>query len=230
MARDAAVQRAEKAESDLAIERNNLRKARRDLEIANTARDTAVQRAEKVESDLRKAYKNLKTANAARDAAVQRAEKSAKERDRAYSERDRARQRARISEEEKKKLEKLVRFVPRATITNVRIVEKQKDIDIFVTFGIENRRGMEGSVNGSFYFQSGKSLVDKNGPISISKEFTPDSVKDTLTVKLPMSHAKLNLAQPSDLIFKFRIYDKSTNDFLDQKPYSKTFRFDPHKN
>ena len=250
-ARDKAIQRAKNAESDLET-------ANRNLEIAKSARDKAIQRAKNAESDLETANRNLETTKSARDKAIQRAETAESDLRTAKSARDKAiqraknaesdlrtanrnleaaklarntaTQRAKNAEQEKKHLEKLVSLVPQATIKNVRITEKRKDIDILVTFEIKNRKDIEGSVKASFYFANGRALRNKDGPISRSKKFTPKKVTETLTEKLSISYTELNIAQRSDLKFTFRIYDKPTRSYLDREPYSKAFRFDPHKN
>lgn len=129
-----------------------------------------------------------------------------------------------------RELEKLIEKLPQATIRDVKIDEKKKNIDITVKFDIKNRKGIEGSVKGYFYFQDGPALLDKNGvPISISKDFTPKGVAETQTVKLSTSHAELNIKQPYDLKFTFSIYDEPTDSFLEDKPYSVLFSFDPFK-
>ena len=128
-------------------------------------------------------------------------------------------------------LEKLVEKAPRATISDVKIADKKKNIDITVTFYIKNRKGIEVSVKGYFYFKDGQALLGKNGdPISISKDFTPKDVEETPTVAISMSYDKLNVKQPYDLKFIFRIYDKPTNSFVETEPYSVLFSFNPFKN
>ena len=213
-----------KAESNLTAARqslktaeSNLAAARQSLKTAETAKATAETARKTAESNLTAARQSLKTAETARR--------------KAETDRDNALKLAQIAEEKRKNLEKLVSLVPQAEIKDVRIQEKGKNINISVTFSIKNRKDIESSVKVFFFFKkNGRALRDKNGPISISEKFTPKRIKDTQTVKLSISHAKLNLAQPSDLIFQFRIYDKPTNSFLDTVPYAKEFRFDPHKN
>lgn len=127
-------------------------------------------------------------------------------------------------------LEKLVEKLPRAIIDDVQLERKKKSMNITAKFHIYNRKGIEGSVEVSFYLQEDLALKDKNGyKIIIRKKFTPKDVEDTLIVKLSMSDAELNVKQPRDLKFILRIYDKPTNTFLEEKPYSRSFHFDPFK-
>ena len=199
--------------------------------IAEAERRTALQRAEAAEGAKKIAEAERRTA-LQRAGTAENARKIA-ENAKAKAETDRynALKLAEDAEQERKNLEKLVSLVPQAEIKDVRIQEKGRNINISVTFSIKNRKDIEGSVKVFFFFKkNGRALRDKDGPISISEKFMPKRVPETLTVKLSISHAKLNLAQPSDLIFKFRIYDKPTDSFLDMAPYVKEFYFDPHKN
>lgn len=130
-------------------------------------------------------------------------------------------------------LEKLVEKVPQATIEKVKIDQKNNNMDIHVTFSIENRKDIECFVIGSLYQRRTKiekfqKLENKNGdPISISERFTPKRVTETQTVKLSISYAELNVTQRRELRFTFDIYDRPTGDFLNAERYSELYLFDP---
>ena len=179
-----------------------------DIQALRTARDRAEQRAQTAEKELERVKEELERV---KEELVQGTPGSVQKR---------------IAE-----LEKLAEKLPQATIRDVKIDDKKKNIDITIKFDIKNRKGIEDSVKGYFHFQDGPALLDKNGdPISISKDFTPKHVAETQTIKISMPYAKLNIKQPYNLKFIFRIYDKPTHSFLDEKPYSVLFRFDPFKN
>ena len=198
---------------------------------AETERDTAQRLAKIAEDAKMRAETTKKRFETERDTARRLAKIAEDAKVRFETERDTARRLAKIAENRAAAAEAKVSLVPQATITNVRIAEKKKDIDILVTFSIKNRKNSKGLVIASFYFANGQPLRNRNGPISISEEFTPKQVNEKeRTVKLSMSYAELNIAQPSKLQFRFRIYDKSTEKFLDGKPYLKPFSFNPHKN
>lgn len=168
--------------------------------------------------------------------ARQRAETAEKEREKVEAELDRFKKEFKEGAPERtqkyiEQLEKQNEKVPEAIVQDVKIAmnKKRKRMDITVKFDIKNRKDIKGLVKGSVYFvENERALLDKNGrEISISEEFTPKLVKDTLTVEYSMPYDKLNVKQPYDLKFIFRIYDKPTESYLEKKPYSKEFSFDP---
>ena len=170
--------------------------------------------------------------------ARQRAETAEKEREKVEAELDRFKKEFKEGAPEKtqkyiEELEKQNEKVPEAIIQDVKItmIKKRKRMNITVKFDIKNRKDIKGLVKGSVYFvENERALLDKNGrEISISEEFTPKLVKDTLTVEYSMPYDKLNVKQPYDLQFIFRIYDKPTESYLEKKPYPKEFSFDPFK-
>ena len=132
-----------------------------------------------------------------------------------------------------KKLEKLVEKLPQATIKEVRLDRKKKDMDVYVRFNIKNRKNIECFVNGYFFQRRKKGekfekLIDENEkPISISEKFTAEHVTESRTVKFSISYAELHVTQPRELSIVFYIYDEATDSYLNTKPYSKLFRFDP---
>ena len=229
--RDRALRRAKTAEDAIASVKTERDRALRRAKTAEdaiaraeTARDKALKRAKTAEDAIARAetarYRALKRAKTAEDAIAS-----------VESARDRALRRAENAEEELENLRELVDRAPQATIKNVSVNPKKKSMDISVTFSIKNRKDIEGSVYVYFYFQDGEKLPDKKGnPISIREKFTPKSVTETLTVKLPMSYDKLNLRQPDKLMFSVRIYDKPTNSFLNKERYLVSFSYDSRKN
>ena len=231
---EVAKEKAGAAKEKAETERDTARRLTKIAEVAKERAEAAKKRAEaakeKAETERDTARRLTKIAEVAKERAEAAKKRAEAAKEKAETERDTARRLTKIAEDRAAAAEEKVSLVPQATITNVRIAEKKKDIDIFVAFNIKNRKSSKGLVKASFYFTNGRPLRNKNGTISISEEFTPKLVSENLTVKLSMSYAELNIAQPSNLQFRFRIYDKSTEKFLDRKPYSKPFRYDPHKN
>ena len=205
-----AKMRAETTKKRVETERDT---ARRLTKIAEDAKDRAETAKKKAETERDTARRLTKIAEDAKD--------------RAETERDTARRLTKIAEDRVEAAEEKVSLVPEATIHDVRIDEKKSDIDIYVKFNIKNRKGIKCSIYGYLYLENGQRLLDKNGnPISLRKEFTPKKVtEENLNAKLSIKHVKLNLGQPDDIVFIFRIYDKPTNSFLDRHPYKKPFYY-----
>ena len=232
-ARDRALKRAEAAETAKAEAKSELTSTRQSLNRrvktaeeakvrAETARDRALRRTETAE----KAIAEVKSA---RDRALRHAETAEEAKVRAETTRDTALRRAKVAEEEWENLQKLVSLVPQATIEKVSVNPKKKSMDISVKFNIKNRKDIEGRVYVYFYFQDEEKLQDEKGnQIVIWKKFTPKSVTETLTVKLPMHYDKLNLGQPDKLMFSVRIHDKPTDRYLNKR-HLVSFSYDSSK-
>ena len=196
------------------------KKTEEERDQAEEERDTANRLKRLAEAAKKRAEGERDTAN--RLKGIAEAAKRLAER-----ERDTANQRADKAEARADAAEKIVSLVPQAKINVVRINKKKTNIDIDVEFSIKNRKGIKCSVIGDFYLKNGRKLLDKNRKqIRISEEFTPKKVRvEKMNVNFSIRYARLNLGQPEHLEIEFRIYDGTTESYLESQPYSKAFHY-----
>ena len=136
-------------------------------------------------------------------------------------------------------LEKKIALVPQAEIESVHFKRTQKwrkkGIEISGKFQVSNRKGHKVWATAYFYFADGRPLRDNNereehkGQVAARQDFKPEYVKlkKAESFKLFMPYDELHVEQADDLRFEVRIYDETTDSYLEITPYSQRFRHDP---
>ena len=205
-------------------------------EAENQAKDQAEQARNRADT-LEKKNNQLKN----RVANAEEAENQAKD------QAEQARNRADTLEKKNSQLKKLnedledkIALVPRADIETVhyKIIRtlRKKGIEISGRFRVSNRKGHKVWATAYFYRADGRQLEDWNkkkahkGYVAARQDFKPEYVKPTKaeSFKLFMPFNELEVGKNrDDLKFEVRIYDETTEQFLEKAPYSEQFLYNP---
>ena len=136
-------------------------------------------------------------------------------------------------------LKKKIALVPQAEIISVNHRHGKKGftqgLRINGTFRVSNRKGHKVKVIALFYFLADRKEVrspDKDhaheGQVAALQEFMPKSTSITNEqFELFIPYNELHVSQTHDLKYEVRIYDETTESFLEVKPHSKPFRYNP---
>ena len=142
-------------------------------------------------------------------------------------------------ESEIEKLRKLVALVPQAEVHLERVIPDKKfgrgeGIKIVGNFSVSNRKGHKLLIMALFYedgmpLRSRNRLYQHKDQVAVFKDFTPEYVRQARreSFELFIPFSELDVLQKRDLTFEVRVYDEATGRFLDEKPPTRNFTFDP---